>query len=106
MANVKKTIEGLSFEWDSEKANKNVKKHGISFEEAGLIFQDNSLIEFYDRAHSIDEKRIIAIGMVNEILSVVYTERHESTIRLISARKATKKEEVMYYEQFDQYSDY
>ena len=103
MANVKKIIEGVSFEWDSEKASINIKKHGISFEEAGLIFQDDSLIEIYDRDHSIDEKRIIAIGMVNEILSVVYTERYENTIRLISARKATKKEKVMYYEQFDKY---
>lgn len=98
---VRKTIEGLSFEWDLEKERKNIKKHGISFDKAGLVFKDESYIELHDFAHSISEKRMIAIGMVDEILSVVYTERHESTIRLISARKATKKEKVMYYEQFD-----
>lgn len=77
-----------------------MKKHGISFDEAGLVFQDASLLEYYDRIHSIDEKRMVAIGMVKDILSVVYTERHESTIRIISARAASKKERAMYYEQF------
>ena len=91
MTNVRTTISGLSFEWDSEKADINRRKHGISFEEAGLVFQDDSLLEYYDRLHSTDEKRMIAIGMVNDILSVDYTERMESMVRLIFARKATKK---------------
>ena len=106
MADVKKIIAGMSFEWDANKANINIKKHGISFDEAGLVFQDLSLLEIYDRYHSVDERRIIAIGMVNDILSVVYTERRENVIRLISARKATKRERGMYYEQFSEYGDY
>ena len=100
MADVQKKIGDLFFEWDSEKAEKNIRKHGISFETAGKVFQDTSIIELFDSLHSDTEQRMIAIGMVDDILSVVYTERHEETIRLISARKATKKERSMYYEQF------
>ena len=100
MADIQKKIGDLLFEWDEDKAAANIRKHGISFETAGRVFQDDSLIEIFDSLHSDDENRILAIGMVDEVLSVVYTERHEQTIRLISARKATKKERSMYYEQF------
>ncbi len=100
MADIQKKIGDLLFEWDEDKAAANIRKHGISFETAGRVFQDDSLIEIFDSLHSDDENRMLAIGMVDEILSVVYTERHEQTIRLISARKATKKERSMYYEQF------
>lgn len=100
MADIQKKIGDLLFEWDEDKAAANIRKHGISFETAGRVFQDDSLIEIFDSLHSEDENRMLAIGLVDEILSVVYTERHEQTIRLISARKATKKERSMYYEQF------
>ena len=100
MADIQKKIGDLLFEWDEDKVAANIRKHGISFETAGRVFQDDSLIEIFDSLHSDDENRILAIGMVDEVLSVVYTERHEQTIRLISARKATKKERSMYYEQF------
>ena len=100
MADIQKKIGDLLFEWDEDKAAANIRKHGISFETAGRVFQDDSRIEIFDSLHSNDENRMLAIGMVDEILSVVYTERHEQTIRLISARKATKKERSMYYEQF------
>ncbi len=100
MADIQKKIGDLLFEWDEDKAAANIRKHGISFETAGRVFQDDSLIEIFDSLHSDDENRMLAIGLVDEILSVVYTERHEQTIRLISARKATKKERSMYYEQF------
>lgn len=100
MADIQKKIGDLLFEWDEDKAAANIRKHGISFETAGRVFQDDSLIEIFDSLHSDDENRMLAIGMVDEILSVVYTERHEQTIRLISARMATKKERSMYYEQF------
>ena len=100
MADIQKKIGDLLFEWDEDKASANIRKHGISFETAGRVFQDDSLIEIFDSLHSDDENRMLAIGLVDEILSVVYTERHEQTIRLISARKATKKERSMYYEQF------
>ena len=100
MADIQKKIGDLLFEWDEDKAAANIRKHGISFETAGRVFQDDSLIEIFDSLHSDDENRMLAIGLVDEIVSVVYTERHEQTIRLISARKATKKERSMYYEQF------
>ncbi len=102
MADVQKEIGGILFEWDENKAAGNIKKHGVSFETAARIFQDDDIIEIFDSYHSDDEMRMLAIGMVDDILSVVYTERHENTIRIISARPAVKKERRMYYEQFGQ----
>ena len=88
----------LQFEWDEEKDYANRKKHGISFETAAYVFQDDYYIEMYDFEHSIDEDRYIAIGMVGELLFVVFTERKER-IRLISARLATESERRHYYDQ-------
>ena len=85
----------LEFEWDEEKAAANLKKHGIDFRDAALVFNDPFRKEFYDAAHSGDEDRYNTIGKVDEILFVVYTERKER-IRLISARKATKLERRRY----------
>lgn len=84
----------LKFEWDTEKDQLNREKHGISFETASYVFRDEYYIEMYDFEHSIDEDRYIAIGMVGDLLFVVFTERGES-IRLISARLATEKEEAL-----------
>ncbi|MCX4328676.1 MAG: BrnT family toxin, partial [Lachnospiraceae bacterium] len=81
----------LQFEWDEEKANANIKKHGIPFETAAKVFLDENRIEIYDKEHSIKEDRYITIGMANDVLFVVYTERYPKT-RLISARLATAKE--------------
>ena len=86
----------LDFEWDEDKEAKNIKKHGIDFVSASHIFLDRNRIEYYDTQHSESEDRFITIGMVEEILTVVYTER-KSTIRIISARLATKKEIKRYY---------
>ncbi len=88
-------------EWDDEKNNINKKKHGISFETAARIFLDDNRIEYYDELHSNFEDRFRVIGIVNEVLFVVYTEREDS-YRLISARQADKSEEGEYY---GQYSD-
>lgn len=88
----------LSFEWDEEKNLRNQKKHGISFETAAYVFQDEHYIEMYDFEHSIDEDRYIAIGRVGDLLFVVFTERGK-TIRLISARLATENERRLYYDQ-------
>lgn len=88
----------LKFEWDEEKDQINRWKHGISFETAAYVFQDKHYIEMYDFEHSNDEDRYIAIGMVGDLLFVVFTERGES-IRLISARLATERERRLYYEQ-------
>lgn len=88
----------LRFEWDEEKDLMNRKKHGISFETASYVFQDEYYIEMYDFEHSIEEDRYIAIGMVGDLLFVVFTERGEA-IRLISARVATESERRLYYDQ-------
>lgn len=92
-------IEDYIVEWDDEKNRKNFRKHGIYFEDAARIFLDDDYIDDYDEFHSDDEERIKIIGRVRDILTVIYTERGEK-YRLISARKATKKEENLYYGQY------
>lgn len=87
----------LNFEWDEDKAEANIIKHGISFETAAKVFLDENRIEIYDTAHSnADEDRFITIGMADEILFVVYMER-QPNIRLISARLANPRERRLYY---------
>jgi len=90
----------LNFEWDKEKALSNTKKHGIDFSEATTIFSDQYEITITDPIHSVDEYRFISIGVSENksLLVVSYTERHPDMIRIISARKASKKE-FRYYEQ-------
>ena len=87
----------LTFEWDDKKAYQNIKKHGISFEEATTVFGDPFSITIYDPLHSKEEDRFVILGMSNKnrILVVVHTERNDR-IRIISARKATKKERKQY----------
>ena len=87
----------LTFEWDEEKAVKNLKNHRISFEEAKTVFNDPLSITVADPDHSIDEDRYIDIGMSSQghLLVVVYTERGQN-IRLISSRRATKREQRAY----------
>jgi hypothetical protein len=88
----------LKFEWDAEKNAINREKHDISFETAAYVFDDPNYIEMYDFEHStLDEDRYIAIGMVGNILFVVFTERGDA-IRLISARPATEAERRLYYD--------
>ena len=86
----------LEFEWDEEKAAANWKKHGVDFRDAVRVFSDPFRKELYDAAHSDGyEDRYNTIGMVRDILFVVYTERGER-VRVISARKATPKERRWY----------
>ena len=85
----------LKFEWDENKNISNQKKHGISFETATYVFRDSYYMEIYDFEHSINEDRYIAIGMVGDLLFVVFTER-EDYIRIISARSATRSERRLY----------
>ena len=87
---------GERFEWDDEKARLNYAKHKIRFETATAVFDDENRIEWYDAAHSEDEDRYNTIGMVRNILFVVYTERRDK-IRIISARLATAEERRIYY---------
>ncbi len=87
----------MHFEWDEKKAEANIIKHGIPFETAAKVFLDENRIEIYDTTHSnIEEDRYITIGMANEVLFVVYTER-QANIRLISARLANARERRLYY---------
>jgi len=87
----------LQFEWDEEKAALNLKKHGVRFETAALVFNDVNRIELFDYAHSAYEDRYNTIGQVDEILFVVYTEPKAIT-RIISARIATPAERRMYFD--------
>lgn len=93
------SLAGLNFEWDDEKYRINVKKHRIYFEDAARVFLDENALFYYDELHSDDEDRVKAIGMVENVLTVIYTERGEVN-RIISARNATKKERNDYYGQF------
>ena len=86
----------MEFEWDENKNQRNIRKHGISFEDAIHVFDDSLRLELYDEEHSIEEERWNVIGMVRKILFVVCTERGNAT-RIISAREANREEEEMYY---------
>ena len=88
-------ISGEYYEWDSAKEAANIKKHGIDFDTAILVFEDDSRIEWYDEEHSDTEDRYNTIGMVHDVLFVVYTERKTKT-RIISARLATNAERRRY----------
>ncbi len=91
----------MLFEWDDNKEQINIKKHGMDFETASRVFDDENRIEIYDDLHSDYEDRYITIGMIDEITCiamVVYTERGTDVIRIISARKATPKERRKYYD--------
>jgi hypothetical protein len=87
----------MKFEWDPAKARANIARHGVSFEEAKAVFADLQAIESLDE--SPDEQRWRLLGRAGvEILMVVYTERR-SRVRIISARRASKREQKIYLEQ-------
>ncbi len=92
----------LRFEWDDEKEQSNVEKHGVDFDTAVKVFFDPNRIEYYDKSHSTDEDRFITIGFAGKLLFVVYTERKEN-VRLISARIATNSERRRYYDRKTQH---
>ena len=87
----------LIFEWDPQKAKNNIEKHTISFEEASTVFLDPLSLTIDDPLHSMDEERRVLIGMSNKnrLLVVVHAKRGDN-IRIISARKANKKERNNY----------
>ena len=93
---MKKNIAETLVEWDENKNQINIQKHGISFETAALVFADDDRIEYYDKLHSIDEDRYVVLGCVQGVLYVVYTMRDDAA-RLISARMATFTERKIYY---------
>ncbi len=92
-------MEKLIFEWDNFKNSTNQSKHGVTFEDAQTVFFDEKAIEFDDPDHSVDEERFLLLGFSQslKILVVCHCYRSkESTIRIVSARKATKKEQKVY----------
>ena len=87
----------MRFEWDSDKADINMKRHGISFEEATESFFDPDAADDYDDEHSGYEARYNLIGFSSHrLLLIVYTEPGENVIRIVSARKAEKKHRRIY----------
>lgn len=84
----------LRAEWDNRKATANLAKHGVAFEEASSVFGDPLAVIFDDEDHSQDELREIIIGhsLRQRLLLVSFTEREEGIVRIISARKATRRE--------------
>lgn len=87
----------MEFEWDSDKSEANIKKHGISFHEASTVFGDSLAITFNDPDHSSGEHRFLTFGhsRTNQLLAVVHTERRGKT-RIISAMRATRQERKIY----------
>jgi uncharacterized protein len=89
----------IKFEWNQTKASSNLKKHGVSFEEAQSVFYDEYAIQFFDEEHSTEEDRFLLLGLSHKtnLLMVCHCEhRHDNRIRIISARKATKNESKFY----------
>ena len=89
----------IKFEWNPAKAASNLKKHGVSFEEAQTVFYDEFAVQFYDEPHSAEEDRFLMLGMSSgaHLLLVCHCERDGGDIiRIISARKATKQESSYY----------
>jgi len=87
----------MEFEWDTDKAKDNLKKHDISFHEASTVFGDPLSITFNDPDHSIREHRFLTFGhsRMSQLLVVIHAERHRKT-RIISARRATRQERKIY----------
>lgn len=89
----------MQFEWDENKAARNLLKHEVSFEEAKTVFKDPLYVDFYDPDHSNEEDRYLIVGESNRgrLLILSYAQRRNS-IRLISAREVTQAEREAYEE--------
>ena len=87
----------MEFEWDPNKADYNLKRHGVDFTEASTVFNDPLSVTYHDPDHSLDEDRYITIGLSvsNRLLIVAHTDRNEVT-RIISAREVTSRERKLY----------
>ena len=87
----------MQFEWDSAKAAANVKRHRVSFHAAAAVLEDPLSTTFPDEAHSEEEARFLTIGASTrgQVLVVAHTERND-TVRIISARQATRREREFY----------
>jgi hypothetical protein len=93
-------MNGIRFEWDERKNGANKRKHKVTFEEAQTVFLDENAIRFFDPDHSQDEDRFIMLGMsfALRVLVVCHCYREDdSVIRIISARRADKREQADYW---------
>ena len=89
----------IEFEWDASKASANLRKHQVSFEDAQSVFYDEFAVQFFDEEHSMEEERFLMLGMSSlaKLLIVCHCEREQgAVIRIISARKASKRESAFY----------
>ncbi len=89
----------MRFDWDDRKNRTNFEKHGVWFEEAQIVWADARSTEFFDSEHSEDEERFLRIGISSrlKVLLIVFCEREDGeTIRIVSARKASRKEQEQY----------
>ena len=93
-------IIGMNVTWDEAKNLSNQKKHGVSFEEAETVFYDDDSVLFDDPDHSVGEERFLIIGVTDteKLCIVSHCYRYEDVIRIISARKATKHEKQIYWD--------
>ena len=90
----------ISFEWDEAKAESNLRKYGVSFDETSTVFYDPHALVICDEAHSYDEDRFVILGLsaIARTLTVCHCYREvNEVIRIISARKATKAEDSSYW---------
>ena len=90
----------MIYEWDSEKAEENQRKHGVSFDEASSVFLDPLALTFDDPDHSLSERRFITIGMTSNqrLVFVAHVDKDDDRIRIISARDTTRRETYDYQE--------
>ena len=89
----------MRFDWNQAKASANAKKHGVTFEQARTVFFDEFAVQFFDEDHASDEERFLLLGLNSDakLLLVCHCEREQgNVIRIISARKATKREAAHY----------
>ena len=88
----------MEFEWDENKRLANIRKHGIDFIDVEVVFEGDTVTVEDDR-FDYGEERFITFGLIEgQVIAVVHTER-DNLIRIISARKATKNEEIRYFQQ-------
>jgi len=93
-------MKQLLFEWDKLKENANIKMHGVSFEEARTSFYDENAVQFFDPDHSDDKDRFILLGVSHKLNTLIVCHcfrEEETTVRIISARKADKDEAIVYW---------
>ena len=94
-------MDNIKFEWNNKKAQTNLEKHGISFEEASTVFADENAVLFDDPEHSAAEERFMLLGMSSYAKMLIVCHCYRGTddvIRIISARKATRTETRQYFE--------